>query len=453
MGVITTQVSFDVYNEQAVEKIQNENPDLLPTYSVGSSEDLEYNKDQVNSTIEAAIENGDSIDTISENLADRLESVNESSAVRTARTAATCALNSGTLESFYEAKALGIKIQKQWISTLDSRTRPSHQEADREIRDLDAEFSTGLQYPGDPSGDPEEIYNCRCTMVAFFPGIDDEDEEVERWSRNTETGEREYVTMSATKGLGGEYDYAKSTLTDRFGAKGVEYHEVQKLDEPMKNWEEIAQKIGGWDTTEGSCASCALAAVGNYAGDDVTDLRGGDSQEVMCWGGWEDIGDWDEIGTVLTGQGGDTYENAQKVLDSMEVGHVYYACMAMHCAIIKCDCLGGDEDCKIWYYLEMQSGVKSENGWHRFFTVDNYTLDDRFGATKEITLNGRTATGKDRTAYAYDVDNMVKCDELHGACGMINTRGWDQDTNKKVYDTMEEWAEACRKAKKEMAKP
>ena len=67
-------------------------------------------------------------------------------------------------ESFYEIREMGIEIQKEWVCTHDDRTRPSHLELDGERRDLDEEFSNGLQYPGDPDGDPSEC----TTAVALW---------------------------------------------------------------------------------------------------------------------------------------------------------------------------------------------------------------------------------------------------------------------------------------------
>ena len=167
------QVSFDIYNKDAVDRLREENPDILPTYSVDSDADLAYNKSQINGAIESAIIQGKSIDHISDDLQKRMESVNRSSAVRTARTATTCAQNAGNLDSFYKAQEMGIATEKQWVCTQDDRTRESHLELDGEHVPLDEEFSNGLQYPGDPSGDPSEVYNCRCTMVAYFPETDE----------------------------------------------------------------------------------------------------------------------------------------------------------------------------------------------------------------------------------------------------------------------------------------
>ena len=64
-----------------------------------------------------------------------------------------------------KAKAKGANIMKQWDSTLDSRTRPSHQMVDGELVDVEEPFSNGLMYPGDPDGMAKEVVNCRCALL------------------------------------------------------------------------------------------------------------------------------------------------------------------------------------------------------------------------------------------------------------------------------------------------
>jgi hypothetical protein len=57
---------------------------------------------------------------------------------------------------------------KQWLSTLDGRTRPTHVRADGQVVPLTEPFVVGytrLQVPGDPLGAPEEVINCRCTTL------------------------------------------------------------------------------------------------------------------------------------------------------------------------------------------------------------------------------------------------------------------------------------------------
>ena len=63
------------------------------------------------------------------------------------------------------AKARGANILKQWDSTLDGRTRPSHQAIDGEIVDVEETFSNGLMYPGDPNVSASEVVNCRCALL------------------------------------------------------------------------------------------------------------------------------------------------------------------------------------------------------------------------------------------------------------------------------------------------
>ena len=62
---------------------------------------------------------------------------------------------------------MGIKTRKQWIATKDNRTRHEHGVADGQTVDYDQPFDVGgedLMFPGDPSGSPWNVYNCRCTM-------------------------------------------------------------------------------------------------------------------------------------------------------------------------------------------------------------------------------------------------------------------------------------------------
>jgi len=66
------------------------------------------------------------------------------------------------------AENTGVPMEKEWLSLKDSRVRDDHREANGQIQPLDEPFEVGedmLMYPGDPSGSPEEIINCRCTVL------------------------------------------------------------------------------------------------------------------------------------------------------------------------------------------------------------------------------------------------------------------------------------------------
>lgn len=78
-----------------------------------------------------------------------------------ARTEVISASNYGAYEAIVQADVGG---QKEWIATRDNRTRETHWNLDGEAVGINEKFSNGLEYPGDPSGEPGEIINCRCTI-------------------------------------------------------------------------------------------------------------------------------------------------------------------------------------------------------------------------------------------------------------------------------------------------
>ena len=86
-------------------------------------------------------------------------------AMRIARTEAHRIQIKATADAQWKAKENGADVVKQWDAALDKRTRDSHARVDGEIRELDEKFSNGLKYPGDPSGRPEEVINCRCALL------------------------------------------------------------------------------------------------------------------------------------------------------------------------------------------------------------------------------------------------------------------------------------------------
>lgn len=91
-----------------------------------------------------------------------------------ARTETHGAANFGSNEA---AKLTGLPLKKEWLAAEDERTRDTHKEADGQIRGQDEAFDVGgasLMFPGDPSGPPEEVVNCRCTLGYIVDdGIDD----------------------------------------------------------------------------------------------------------------------------------------------------------------------------------------------------------------------------------------------------------------------------------------
>jgi SPP1 gp7 family putative phage head morphogenesis protein len=85
-----------------------------------------------------------------------------------ARTETHGAANYG---AFGAAAETGLELRKEWLAAEDGRTRPDHADMHGTIIGMDDAFQFpgySLQYPGDPSGPPEAVINCRCTL-AFIP--------------------------------------------------------------------------------------------------------------------------------------------------------------------------------------------------------------------------------------------------------------------------------------------
>lgn len=163
--------SFTLFDQKTVERLASKNPKLLPDPSEKTKEKIrekkiaKWSKRKINNAITQGVLQGEPI----EDIAKRLEDVTRmgwNNAVRNARTAMTGAQNAGRFDSYTDSKRLGIKLKKQWMATLDERTRTSHQNLDGELAEVDKKFSNGLMFPADPEGKPAEVYNCRCTMVA-----------------------------------------------------------------------------------------------------------------------------------------------------------------------------------------------------------------------------------------------------------------------------------------------
>lgn len=91
-----------------------------------------------------------------------------------ARTEAIGAMNGGRADSFTAyAEETGEELERVWLATDDNRTRHTHNEADGQRQPLGRPFIVGgfeLRFPGDPLGPPQEIIQCRCTMLLVEPG-------------------------------------------------------------------------------------------------------------------------------------------------------------------------------------------------------------------------------------------------------------------------------------------
>lgn len=176
----TIDTSYSLYDRDTVARLIAEQPDLYPQASVNAAAENAWNRQHITSAVTQGILQGDSMEDIAKRMR-RVCQMSESTAMRAARTCVTGAENSGRVNSYKRAESMGIRVRKQWIATLDERTRSSHRQLDGESVGVDERFSNGLMYPGDPSGPGGEVYNCRCTLVADI--VDEPAEDVKRASK------------------------------------------------------------------------------------------------------------------------------------------------------------------------------------------------------------------------------------------------------------------------------
>lgn len=165
--------SYTLYSKESVERMYRDNPRLYNRPGQTVSQQIKegklarWDKRRIQSVITQGILQGESIP----NLTQRLEKVtggDHKAAIRNIRTMMTGVENAGRVDAQERAKEMGIPVQKQWIATLDSRTRHWHRELDGVTVDTDEPFVVELDdgsedkimFPGDPSADAANVYNC-----------------------------------------------------------------------------------------------------------------------------------------------------------------------------------------------------------------------------------------------------------------------------------------------------
>ena len=165
-------INFGIYDADTVGRLIREQPDLLPPKKLNRGKDSAWNQKTVTGSILQGILQGESIDDIARRIARDTAQRNSKAMIRYARTATTGAQNAGRMQTMHRAQGMGIHVRKQWLATLDSRTRDSHRRLDGKEADVDAPFKSEfgeIMFPGDPHAHPADVYNCRCTLVYVYP--------------------------------------------------------------------------------------------------------------------------------------------------------------------------------------------------------------------------------------------------------------------------------------------
>ena len=183
--------SFTLTDRDTIKHLATTDKSLLPFRELDPAKDIPWNMKAINSEVLQGIVQGESIPDMSkrifgeimktsktEGLTDKeigaLLKRNRDASIRSARTIVTGAENKGRMDSYKRAEADGIILEKEWIATSDSRTRDWHEELDGVTKPIDKPFENAIgkiMFPGDPTADGANVYNCRCTLVSKVKGF------------------------------------------------------------------------------------------------------------------------------------------------------------------------------------------------------------------------------------------------------------------------------------------
>ena len=183
--------SFTLTDADTVRHLVTTDKSLLPFRELDPAKDIPWNMKAINSEVLQGIVQGESIPDMSkrifgeimkttktDGLTDKemgaLLKRNKDAAIRSARTIVTGAENKGRMDSYHKAEEDGIILEKQWLSAIDSRTRDWHIELNGKTKPVDEPFENAIgeiMFPGDPSADGANVYNCRCTLVSVVKGF------------------------------------------------------------------------------------------------------------------------------------------------------------------------------------------------------------------------------------------------------------------------------------------
>lgn len=296
---VSDKADFTLWDEQTVKRLIVEQPDLMPYYppkrALRRGIDLKYGKQQITASVTSSILQGKSIPKIANDLQSRMQDMSRASAIRTARTAITAAQNAGRMDTYRAAQDMGIKLKKQWLATLDNRTRHAHAMLDGQTVDVDKPFKVDgyeLMYPGDSSAPGYLVYNCRCTQIAEVDGEDTSSGG--RRAIDPETGESVLVEdMTYAEWAGWKKEQAivkekaelnlhsmqdcKEALLNDIGFNLVEDSFARNVDERLaidctKQLHNLEQTFGAVKKSTGSiCSVSGGRATDAYVGAKVTD--------------------------------------------------------------------------------------------------------------------------------------------------------------------------------------
>ena len=165
--------SFTLTDADTVRHLATTDKSLLPLRELDPAKDIPWNMKKINSQVLQGVIQGESIPKIAKRIGN-VQEMNKDAAIRSARTIVTGAENKGRMDSYKRAQDDGIILEKEWLAAIDSRTRDWHIDSNGVSLPIDKPFHNDfgdIMFPGDPSADGANVYNCRCTLVSKVKGF------------------------------------------------------------------------------------------------------------------------------------------------------------------------------------------------------------------------------------------------------------------------------------------
>ncbi len=159
---------FPIDQAQVVEAVQTDSKISTNLYT-RLGEDVNHLKESIRAELSRGISNGSTWAEIAVHIAHGMNSPFRkamNNAMRIARTEGHRIQNRAQMDTLNKAKEKGADVVKQWISTLDDRTRETHKILDGQIREIEDYFEVNghkAKYPGGFGVASEDIH-CRCCM-------------------------------------------------------------------------------------------------------------------------------------------------------------------------------------------------------------------------------------------------------------------------------------------------
>ncbi len=221
-GAENIQLDFGMLPERYIQQLVAKKVDGK-TFSKRLYNNRDDLADRVTTSLLSGAVRGDGYAKIAKQVGELTEA-NYKQALRIARTEGGRVQSTAKQRAYEEAKNKGVRIKKKWLSTLDKKTRHSHQELDGQTVEIEEEFTapSGAKAMGPRMfGKPQEDINCRCTTITEVNGIspdlrkDNETKEFVQYNNYNEWAEAKGYKESANKfkDVITDVDFSKSRRT------------------------------------------------------------------------------------------------------------------------------------------------------------------------------------------------------------------------------------------------